>query len=240
MEPRGTRSQGAGASAEEVGAELGRIGAAVDAGNADLRALGFWTVVARVKRDPALVERFADRIGAIDTAAFRRSVGLRAPVWVGNALLLIVIAVGAGAMVVAARTTGTVAGIALLVAGGAWSLGVHAPAHWVVGRLQGIRFTDYFLGGPPPPRPGIKTDYATYLRTPAAARAWFHASGAIATKVAPFVAVALAPFTNAPGWSIVLMAVYGVFQIATDLLFSVRTSDWKKFLRERAVARDTV
>ena len=32
-----------------------------------------------------------------------------------------------------------------------------------VGRLVGIRFTDYFIGGPPPPRPGLKTDYATYL-----------------------------------------------------------------------------
>ncbi|MGZ4132997.1 MAG: hypothetical protein ACXVWF_08110, partial [Actinomycetota bacterium] len=168
---------------------------------------------------------------------FRRAVRLRAPVWAGNALLAGVIAVGAGGIVVAARSTGAVAGLGLLVAGGAWSLGVHAPTHWLVGRLQGIRFTDYFLGGPPPPRPGIKTDYATYLRTPASARAWFHASGAIATKVAPFVAVALAPLTNAPGWSVLLMAAYGVLQIVTDALFSVKTSDWKKFLRERAVAR---
>ncbi|MGE5227398.1 MAG: hypothetical protein ACM3OO_11050 [Planctomycetaceae bacterium] len=234
MEPTPTPSQ----TEAQIGAALERIRAAVDGGNADLRALGFWPVVAKVKRDPDLVARFADAIGAIDTAAFRRSVRLRAPVWAGNALLLAVIAVGVGAIVVATDATGAVAGLGLLVAGGAWSLGVHVPTHWLVGRLQGIGFTDSFLGGPAPPRPGIKTDYATYLRTPANARAWFHASGAIATKIAPFVAVALAPLTNAPGWSVALMAAYGVLQIVTDAVFSVKTSDWKKFRRERAIARD--
>jgi hypothetical protein len=237
VEPTPSPSQGA---AEDLAAALARIRAAVDHGEAELGALGFWRVVARVKRDPSLTAAFADEIGAIDTAAFRRSVRLRAPVWVGNTALLGVVAIGAGGIWVAAAETGAVAGLGLLVAGGAWSLGVHAPTHWLVGRLQGIAFTDYFLGGPPPPRPGIKTDYATYLRTPANARAWFHASGAIATKVAPFVAVALAPLTNAPGWSVALMAAYGVLQIVTDVLFSVKTSDWKKFRRERAIAREVV
>jgi hypothetical protein len=150
-----------------------------------------------------------------------------------------VVIVGVVGIAVAAATEGVVAGLALLAAGGAWSLGVHAPAHWVYGRAVGIRFTDYFLGGPPPPRPGIKTDYATYLRTDANRRAWFHASGAIATKIAPFVAVALAPLTNAPVWAVLLMAAYGVLQIVTDVVFSVKTSDWKKFRRERAIARAT-
>jgi hypothetical protein len=68
-------------------------------------------------------------------------------------------------------------------------------------------------------------------------RAWFHASGAIATKIAPFVAVALSPATNAPAWAVLAMAVYGVFQIVTDLRLSTKTSDWKKFSRERAVAK---
>ena len=92
--------------------------------------------------------------------------------------------------------------------------------------------------GPPPPRPGIKTDYATYLRADPAKRAWFHASGAIATKIAPFVAVAVSPATNAPAWAVLLMGAYGVGQIATDVAFSVKSSDWKRFLRERAVARE--
>ena len=29
---------------------------------------------------------------------------------------------------------------------GAWAVGLHSPTHWLVGRLVGIRFTDYFLG----------------------------------------------------------------------------------------------
>ena len=69
-------------------------------------------------------------------------------------------------------------------------------------------------------------------------RAWFHASGAIATKIAPFVAVALSPATNAPGWAVFAMGAYGVLQIVTDVMFSTKSSDWKKFSRERAIAKD--
>jgi len=124
-----------------------------------------------------------------------------------------------------------------LAAGGIWTVAFHSPAHWLVGRAIGIGFTDYFLGGPPPPRPGLKTEYGTYLRADPGRRAWFHASGAIATKVAPFLALAFWPSTGAPGWSAVALVVLGIGQIVTDALFSVKTSDWKKFRRERAVAR---
>ena len=136
-----------------------------------------------------------------------------------------------------ARWTGTAAGLALLAAAVAWSIGVHSPTHLVFGWFAGIRFTDSFLGGPPPPRPGLKTDYATYLRAEPSMRAWFHASGAIATKIAPFIAVALAPATNAPAWAVLATAAIGVLQIVTDVLFSTKSSDWKKFRRERAVAK---
>lgn len=222
---------------EDLEGALERIAAAVAAGDRDLKALGFWRIVGRVKRDPVLIAAHADAIGRIDTAAFRAGVKMRVPVWLGNLLLLGVIAAGVVALVVASRTEDIVAGIALLVAGGAWSLGVHSPVHWFVGWLAGIRFTDSFLGGPPPPRPGLKTDYATYLRAEPSMRAWFHASGAIATKIAPFVAVALSPATNAPAWAVLAMGAYGVLQIATDVAFSTKSGDWKKYSRERAVAR---
>lgn len=228
-----------GSPSEDLGVALDRIEGAVSAGNRDLKGLGFWRIVGRVKRDPVLVHAHADQIGRIDTAAFRAGVRLRLPVWLGNALMAGVVVAGAVAIVVAARTENVAAAIALLVAGGAWSLGVHSPTHWFVGWLAGIRYTDYFLGGPPPPRPGIKTDYATYLRAEPSMRAWFHASGAIATKLAPFVAVALSPATNAPGWAVMAMAAYGVLQIVTDVLFSTRSGDWKKFSRERAFAKDS-
>jgi hypothetical protein len=225
----------------DADAQLQAIEEAVSAGNSDLTALGFWRLVAQVKADPALVRRLADRVGAVDTAAFRSAVGLRAPVWLGNLVLLAGAAVGAIAIAVAIHgtTSPTVAGLALVVAGGAWSLSFHCPAHWLAGRLAGIRFTDYFLGGPPPPRPGLKTDYASYLRARPVARARMHAAGALATKAAPFLALAFLPATRASWWAALALLVLGLVQIATDLLVSVRSSDWKRFRREMAIARSS-
>jgi hypothetical protein len=220
-----------------VGRELDRIEAAVASGDTDLAALGFWRIVARVKSDPTLVEAHADQMGRIDAAAFRARVRRRVGVATGNAAMLLLILGGGVALVLASRWEGIWAGLAVLGAVGAWAVGVHSPSHWLVGRWVGIRCTDYFLGGPPPPRPGIKTDYATYLRTPARARAWFHASGAIATKIVPLLVLAIAPLTHAPGWAVLGVLVIAVAQILTDVLFSTKTGDWKKVRREMAYAR---
>ena len=76
----------------------------------------------------------------------------------------------------------------MIAAGAIWAISVHAPTHWLVGTIVGIRWTDYFLGGSLPPRPGLKSDYGSYLRADPDSRAWMHASGAIATKLAPFAA----------------------------------------------------
>lgn len=235
--PGSSAKEGADPS-EDLQAGFARVEAAVEAGERDLRELGFWRLVARVKRDPALAERWADVAGRIDQKAFRSGVRLRAPVWAGNIVLLVGVLAGAGAVVLAKRTDDhALAGLALVAAGGAWSIAVHDLAHWLVGRVVGIRFTSYFLGGPFPPRPGLKTDYATYLRTPPGARAWMHASGALATKAAPFAALAFWWATDAPAWAAWALAALGVLQIATDVLFSTRSSDWKKVARERRVAR---
>jgi hypothetical protein len=231
--------EAAGTVRSEVEAELASIEASLDKGQTDLKALGFWPLVARVKADPTLADQFADRIGAIDTRAFRSAVRLRAPVWAGNLVLLAGTLAGCAAVAFALRTTTTAAwsGIALIVAAGVWAVSLHCPAHWVVGRVVGIRFTDYFLGGPPPPRPGLKSDYGSYLRTAPAARAWMHASGALATKLAPFLALAFWPASGAPWWSAAVLVGLGAFQIATDITLSVKSSDWKKFRREMAVSR---
>lgn len=222
----------------DLPAVLDRIEAEVDAGNTDLKGLGFWRVVAGVKVDRVLIGTHAEQIGRIDTKAFRAGVKLRAPVWAGNLLLGVGTVLGALAIRLAYGAHGsTLKGIALLVAGGIWTVSFHCPVHWLVGRAIGIRFTDYFIGGPPPPRPGLKTDYGTYLKADPGSRAWFHASGALATKVAPFLALAFWPGSGAPWWSAVGLLGLGVLQIVTDVTLSVKTSDWKKFRRERAVAR---
>lgn len=236
MEAGGTRRGG-------IGAELDRIEAAVDAGDHDLRAMGFWRLVALIKRDDEAVERHAEQVGRIDAKAFRAGVRVRLPVWPAVALMLAAVGVGIAAVVVAVRAGAgpqpdrTTAGLALIVAAAAWAAGLHSLTHWAVGSALGIRFTDLFVAIPPPPLPGLKTDYATYLRASPVARAWMHASGAIATKLAPFLALAFAPAARAPWWSVAVLVGLGVFQLATDVLFSTKSSDWKKVRRELAVAR---
>ncbi|HEX9717591.1 MAG TPA: hypothetical protein VGA93_06570 [Actinomycetota bacterium] len=215
-----------------------RIEAAIDGGETDLSALGFWRLLGKVKADPMLCAHWADQAGRIDRKAFEARVRPRFPVWFGNLVLAAGTLIGAGAAVVALRAEDpALAGIALVVAAGAWSVCLHDLAHWAAGRLAGIRFVAYFFGGPFPPRPGLKTDYATYLRASAGVRAWMHASGALATKVAPFVALAFWWATEAPAWAAWVVAALGVLQIVTDVVFSTKSSDWKKVKRERRIAR---
>jgi hypothetical protein len=226
------------AAVSEIGRELDRIEAAVAAGDTDLGRLGFWRVIHRIKRDPVAVLRFADQAGRIDTAAFRARVRTRVRPSIGITVLVLGIAFGVVAVVASSMWTGTRAGVALLVAAGAWAVGVHVPTHAFFGWLAGIRYTDAYLGPPPPPRPGLKTDYATYLRAEPALRVWFHASGAIVTKLAPIVALVLWPVTNAPAWAAWALLGLALLQIATDVVFSRRSGDWKKVARERRVVRD--
>ena len=162
----------------------------------------------------------------------------RVPVWLGNGVLVTAAVVG-GVLIGIAGTVDseTWKGLLVIAAGLDWAVAVHSPTHWLVGLFIGVRFTDYFFGGPPPPRPGLKSDYATYLGADPASRAWMHASGAIATKLAPFVASIFVPVVGAPWWSAAVLILVGLGQIVTDVRFSTKSGDWKKFLRERRVAK---
>ena len=111
-----------------------RIEASVDAGDTDLSRLGFWRILRQVKTDPALALHRAETVGRIDRKVFESRVRPRFPVWFGNLVLLLGLFVGGLAIVVAMNVDDpTVAGIALLVAAGVWSVSVHCLAHWVVG-----------------------------------------------------------------------------------------------------------
>ena len=240
MEAQGTSPV---ASRGGLGAELDRIEAAVDAGDTDLGRLGFWRVVRLLKLDDDLIERHAEQAGRIDAKAFLPRFPILVPVWLGNAILGVLIVVG---IVAAAFTVGAgsfddpgsaAAGWSLLITAAAWMVGLHSSTHWLVGRAVGIRFRTYFAAFPPPPLPGLKSDYATYLRATPIERAWMHASGAIATKLAPFLALTFAPAAGAPGWAVIVLLVIGFGQILTDVFVSTKASDWKKVRRELAVAR---
>ena len=219
-------------------AEFERIEAAVDAGQADLRALGFWRLLARVKADQVLAHHWAEQAGRIDRKAFEALTSVRLPVWFGNAVLVVGTLVGAGVVAFALTTESEeLAGLALIFAALLWSATFHVPAHWLVGRAMGIRFLAYYVRDLIPPVPGLKIDYATYLRVEPEARAWMHASGAIASKIGPFLALAFWPASGAPGWAAWTILGYGLLIIGTDVVVSTRKSDWKRFRREMRIAR---
>jgi hypothetical protein len=225
------------AEPEAFPAAFDRIEAAVDAGETDLGRLGFWRLLAKVKADPALSSHWAEQAGRIDRKAFEATVRIRVPVWFGNALLLGATLLGVVAVVIALRTEDeTVAGLALIFAALDWSAAPHSLAHWLVGRMTAIRFTCYFLR-PMPPFPGIKIDYRSYLLASPEGRAWMHASGAIASKLGPLVALAFWPPTVAPAWAAWAIVAYELLIIATDVFISTRRSDWKRVRRELRVAR---
>lgn len=237
--------------AEEYQEAFSRIEAEVDGGNADLAGLGFWRLVRQVKLEPRLAEHWADVVGRIDRRAFENRYRFRLPVWLGNSILLVVsavliallfVAIGLGRDAVGAGDQ-VLPGLIAVAAAVGLSVNPHDLAHWLVGRLVGIRFTAYFLKMPLL-APGIKIDYASYLRTPPGARAWMHASGAVVSKIAPFAVFAVvylphraAGYDLFPSWSLWAILGFGVLQILTDIMFSTRRSDWKRVRRELSVAR---
>lgn len=193
---------------------------------------GFWKAVEAIRRDPGLAETYADRAGAIDMRAFETAVRLRVPSWVGTVLLGAGTLLGLGLLLASGALDGLWKPLVFLAGFGILDVASHSLAHWAVGRLVGMRFTHYFLGGPPPPRPGAKLDYASYLRVPARRRALMHASGALVTKAVPFLCIPAAASFQMPRWVFLVLILVGVFQMLTDIVFSTRSSDWKKVRRE--------
>ena len=203
----------------------------------DLARLGFWKVVAAAKRDAFFAEAYGERIGEIDRRAFRRAVPLRAPAQVGATVLVVGALVGLALLALAPAFPHPWLDLVLLAGFGAVDVATHGLAHLFVGAAVGIRFTDWFVVLPAKPQPGLKIDYATYLRASARQRAWMHASGAITTKLVPFLVLAYALASDAAPWTIWLLVAVGIVQILTDVLLSVRSSDWKKFRREMRLTR---
>ena len=105
------------------------------------------------------------------------------------------------------------------------------------GSHKQVKRGDERIGEADGAQPGFKIDYASYLRASPRHRAWMHAAGAIATKLTPFLIIPYALAIDTDTWAVLLLAALGVIQIVTDLLFSVKASDWKKFRREMRLAR---
>src|SRR5690606_9973452 len=123
-----------------------------------LAGTGFRRVVATVKTNPELAERYAARIARIDDAAFRRWPMLVIPIVPGTIIAVLVTLIGvalvgwtyrlvddgrtAAALVDDGRTA---AALVAFLAGFVVLLGsTHGLGHLLVGRLLGIRFTAWF------------------------------------------------------------------------------------------------
>jgi hypothetical protein len=236
---------------EDYQEAFARIERAVDSGDTDLGRQGFWRLVDQVKLDPRLAHHWADVVGRIDRKAFEARVRPRFPVWLGNLVLFsATVVLSALVPVGLALAEGFDqprpgwGGLLVLAAAGGLSVSVHAPAHWVAGRLARIQFLCYFLDGPFRIQPGLKVDYTSYLRASPRGRAIMHAAGALATKAAPFAVFAPVYIRHArldyellPSWSLWALLALGVLQIVTDIVWSTKSSDWKKVRRELRIAR---
>jgi hypothetical protein len=230
---------------------LARIERAVDEGNTALGRLGFWRLVDRIKVEPALSHHWAEAVGRIERKVYEARTRLRLPVWLGNLVLALGTVISASlvpaALAIARRSSSQeplVSGLLVVAAAVGLSTNVHGLAHYVVGRLGGIRFHSYFIGGPLKLTPGLKIDYETYLKATPGSRATMHAAGALASKAAPFavfvgayVPHAAAGYDLLPAWSLWGVLGFGVLQIVTDIVWSRRASDWKKVGRELRIAR---
>jgi hypothetical protein len=202
----------------------------------DLRGLGFWRAVAAAKRRRELIDRYANRIAAIDRNAFRRRVRLTFPIGVGIALVIGGLVIDVAFLAVARGSSHPWREVLVLVGAAGLDIATHGPAHLLVGALVGIRFTDWFIDLASKRPPGFKTDYASYLRAAPRARAWMHAAGAITTKITPFLVVPYAAVIDTDSWAIGVLVGIGVAQVLSDIIFSTNKSDWKKFRREMRFA----
>lgn len=204
-----------------------------------LGGTGFWSAVAAVKSNPELVDRYADRIAAIDRRAHANWALLTVALWLGTSIMVLALTAGIALIGWAYYLEGWAAVIVFGIGVIALLGTTHGLAHLVVGWSVGMKFTSWFIGEISRPQPGVKVDYSTYLRIPPRSRAWMHASGAIVTKAIPFLMIPAAIAADLPAWVVWALLAAGVGQLITDALWSTQSSDWKKFRREMEFAQDS-
>ena len=223
--------------ADEVEEILTASEKAIAAGNADLRAVRFWKAVAAAKGDPSIRSVYATRLAAVDRSAFEQWAMLRVTLALGTWLMVLGTAVALVVIALAYGASEPWNGVMLLAGTGALLVTTHGLAHLAVGRIAGIRFTHWFIASVTRPQPGVKIDYETYLATSARSRALMHAAGAVTGKSLPFLMLGAAYGMEAQVWVWIALIALGVGQIVTDVLWSVGSSDWKRYRREMRYAR---
>jgi hypothetical protein len=201
-----------------------------------LGPLGFWKAVAAVKRHPEWVERYAGRIAAVDQQAFEQGVKLRVPHRLGVAALALGSTVGVSSVVASLLVRRPQKDMLAVTGAGILLVATHDLAHFIVGRTLGVRFTNVFLGGKLRLAPGLKIDYGSYLRIPPVQRAWMHASGAMTTEAVATLVFLLAVVGDFSRWVTWMLGAVAAAVTLTEVFFSTRYSDWRRFRREMHVA----
>jgi hypothetical protein len=190
-----------------------------------IQELGFWKLVAKVKRDPEVIKKYAHRIGKIDQKIFRDRAPFTMGIPLGNMLEFTGIVLSLGILLWGtAIYSGPYSWALPLAAAFLLSTAVHPLAHYLAGKSLGISFTFYFLNGPIKIEPTVKTDYASYLKARPRQRAAVHLAGAVATTLSPLLVLVLGYFLGAPSLSIFALAGLFFFFLSTELLPLVLTA----------------
>lgn len=220
---------------QEIRQALDRAESAVQGGEG-LGGTGFWKAVGEVKRSPELARDLGPRIAHIDRTAFESWALLVVPFRLGTALAVTATLVGLGGVALMYYLSEPWNWLVFGLATVALFASTHGLAHLVVGKAVGMSFTSWFVGSVTKPQPGIKIDYASYLLVPPRSRAWMHASGAIVGKILPVALLPAAIAADLPAWVVWVLAIFAVAQVVTDVLWSTKSSDWKRFRREMRYA----
>lgn len=223
--------------APQIEASLAASQAALDSGKPfDLSELGFWRAVAAAKRDPSLRSTFGRRIAAIDRMAFERWALVKVPLRVGTWIMLTATTIALAVIGVAYAAADPWDGLLLVAGTVGLIVTTHGLGHLLVGAMSDIRFTHWFIGSVARPQPGVKIDYESYLAATAPQRARMHASGALVSKIVPFLMLGAAWGMDAQAWAWWILVLIGLGSIATDVLWSGKASDWKRYAREKRLA----
>lgn len=206
----------------------------VDGG--DLRLFGFWKLVAEIKKDPKLSQKFADQVGRIDRKAFEKKVGFKVSIWLGHAAEVAGVVLGAALIWISfAHANELVRSLSIAAASVILSAAVHPLAHYALGRLYGIKFLYYFPDGPAKIEPTLKIDYASYLRAHPKRRAAMHLAGPAATVLAALACMAVGLLAEIAQWAKIFLLLYFLFILATDVFLSPQAGDIKRVKREMNV-----
>lgn len=207
---------------EDIKPELDRIEEAVLKGDYSDSA-SFWKIVTKVKKEPELTFKFAEQIGRIDQAIFRARAPITVPLKLGH-LIEVALTLFFIFVLYHLISSGVYPGAALIAGTFAIMATIHPLAHYIVGRIFGIKFTFYFPNGPALIEPTIKTDYATYLKAPPKNRAVMHAAGPIVSTLVIIASLAVAGVIEAPSWTFWLLLGFLTF----NTLFEILPPVWVK------------